>query len=96
MYPAWRELGAAHVVSGFVPPPQVADLLAHWTALALKRIDQGGWSRTAAPESETKPWGWLADYLGDPDSPEWSTRSIARSATARFPTDGLPETAVQP
>lgn len=61
-----RELGATHVFSGFVPPPVVADLLARWIALAQWGIDHAGWSRTPSPATETDPWSWLSDYLGDP------------------------------
>jgi hypothetical protein len=89
-----RELGATHVVSGFVPPPRVAELMARWIALALKRIDKGGWSRTAVPESDTKPWGWLADYLGDPDSPDDCTRHSLEARRPRLAMDGFPEVAM--
>jgi len=62
-----RELGATHVVSGFVPPPYVAALLARWIALAERHIERDGWSRTSFPESQSSRWGWLAAYLGDSD-----------------------------
>ena len=75
-----RELGATHVVSGFVPPPRVAELLARWIALALQRIDKSGWSRTAVPESQTEPWGWLADYL--------ETRTLLTTALETPPKPG--------
>jgi hypothetical protein len=58
-----RELGATYAVSGFVPPPVVADLLTRWVALAVHRIERDGWSRTSFPETETEPWSWLADLL---------------------------------
>ena len=58
-----RELGATYAVSGFVPPPVVADLLTRWVALAARRIERDGWSRTSFPETETEPWSWLADLL---------------------------------
>ncbi len=61
-----RELGATHVASGFVPPPFVASLLARWIELAGRQIERDGWSRTSFPETETEPWAWLADFLGDP------------------------------
>jgi hypothetical protein len=64
-----RELGATHVESGFVPPPVVAALVARWIVLADRRIDRDGWSRNSTPESAKSPWGWLADYLGDPERP---------------------------
>jgi hypothetical protein len=46
-----RELGATHVLSGFVPPPEVAVLLSRWILLARRQIDRGGWSRISCPES---------------------------------------------
>jgi hypothetical protein len=58
-----RDLGATYAVSGFVPPPVVADLLTRWVALAVRRIERDGWSRTSFPETETEPWSWLADLL---------------------------------
>jgi DNA-binding NarL/FixJ family response regulator len=58
-----RELGATHVVSGFVPPPVVADLLARWIALAERDIKRSGWSQTSFPESQSDTWGWLDEYL---------------------------------
>jgi hypothetical protein len=62
-----RELGATHVVSGFLPPPIVAGLLTRWIDLAKRRIACDGWSRNGAADSGNGPWGWLAAYLGDPD-----------------------------
>ena len=47
-----RELGATHVLSGFVPPPQVAGLLIRWIALARRRVERDGWSRTSSPEKD--------------------------------------------
>ena len=46
-----RELGAAHVLSGFVPPPEVAELLTRWVLLAQRQIERGGWSRNSSSES---------------------------------------------
>ena len=46
-----RELGATHVLSGFVPPPEVASLLTRWILLALRQSERAGWSRTSSPES---------------------------------------------
>ncbi len=91
-----RELGATHVVSGFMPPPRVAELLARWIALALHRIDQRGWSRTAAPESEMKPWGWLADYLGDPGSSDMSSYHSLEAVRPHVPTECLSDIPVHP
>jgi len=76
-----RELGATYAVSGFVPPPVVADLLTRWVALAARRIERDGWSRTSFPETETEPWSWLADLL---------EYQIGAGATAQPPQpDGL-------
>ena len=61
-----RELGATHVFSGFVAPPVIADLIAHWIGAARQGIDLAGWSRTSFPDTQTDPWSWLSDYLGDP------------------------------
>jgi hypothetical protein len=47
-----RELGAAHVLSGVVPPPVVAELLARWLPLALHRAEADGWAPDRDPEPE--------------------------------------------
>ena len=60
-----RELGATHVASGFVPPPEVAALMARWIAQAQRHIERAGWSRTSFSESESSEWGWLTAYLKD-------------------------------
>ncbi len=46
-----RELGATLVLSGFVPPPEVARLLSRWILFARRQIDRGGWSRISCSES---------------------------------------------
>jgi len=53
-----RELGAAHVLVGVVPPPAVAGLLARWVPLAQHRSESDGWAR--APEPEPEPWDRFA------------------------------------
>jgi hypothetical protein len=63
-----REMGAVHVVSGFVPPPVVASLLRRWVKLAFAQVEHGGWSKTLVPDPEFEPWGWLEPYLADPAS----------------------------
>jgi hypothetical protein len=45
-----RELGATHVLCGFVPPPDVAGLLLRWIVLSRRRIERDGWSRTSETE----------------------------------------------
>jgi hypothetical protein len=74
-----RELGATHVVSGFVPPPVIAELIARWIALARRSLEQTGWSRTTFPPTETEPWSWLSEYLGEPEDHD-GTRSTALPA----------------
>ena len=49
--PLARELGATFVLSGFVPPPEVARLLTHWILLARRQIEHAGWSRLSCSES---------------------------------------------
>ena len=61
-----RELGATQVFSGFVPPPIVAELLSRWIEFAQRGIERSGWSRSQFPETQTDPWNWLSDYLGEP------------------------------
>lgn len=60
-----RELGATHVVSGFVPPPDVAELIDRWIALTLREIPQQGWSHTAPINSPLNADEWIASILGD-------------------------------
>jgi hypothetical protein len=45
-----RELGASHVLSGYVPPPYVASLVLRWISLAQRRIARDGWSQTSDPD----------------------------------------------
>ncbi len=61
-----RELGATHVIAGFVPPPVVASLLRRWVKSAQSPIKHRGWSRALTPDPESEPWSWLAPYLADP------------------------------
>ncbi len=62
-----RELGATHVFSGAVPPPEVAQLLSRWIDLASTRASRDGWSRDDDHDSTTARWGWLTPYLkGNP------------------------------
>jgi hypothetical protein len=80
-----RELGATHVASGFVPPPFVARLVARWVEQARRQIECGGWSRSTFPETQTDPWAWLTEFLGDaelsyntistPNTHSWTDRS---------------------
>jgi hypothetical protein len=85
-----RELGATHVASGYVPPPFVASLLARWIELAQRRIERDGWSRTSFPKTETEPWGWLADFLGNTHCLHAIPTPIPRSPVAPSQADGQP------
>ena len=49
-----RELGATLVISGWTPPPNVAELLARWLTLARSRSERDGWSIPV--EREPEPW----------------------------------------
>lgn len=60
-----RELGATHVVKGFIPPPRVAELLSRWIELARNQLDRNGWSRTSFPPTQTEPWAWITELLDD-------------------------------
>ena len=46
-----RELGATHVISGFVPPPEVAELIDRWITLASEEGERQGWSRPLSDDS---------------------------------------------
>ena len=39
------------MLSGFVPPPEVAGLLLRWILLARRQIERDGWSRISYSES---------------------------------------------
>jgi hypothetical protein len=60
-----RELGATHVLAGFVPPPVVASLIDRWIGLAVQEQSRQGWSRPLPADSLLDPDGWLDDILGD-------------------------------
>ena len=60
-----RELGAAQVISGFVPPPEVANLLDRWIKLAVTQIEREGWSRSLPVEVPIDPESWLESTLVD-------------------------------
>lgn len=61
-----RELGAARVLSGPIPPPFVADLLGRWLCLARRRAEESGWQGPPARATEPEPWNWLAPWLNPP------------------------------
>ncbi len=47
-----REFGATHVISGWAPPPDVANLIQTWLPLARTRTQRSGWSIPIEPEPE--------------------------------------------
>ncbi len=61
-----RELGATHVRSGFVPPPEVAGLIDRWVTLARRDLELAGWSRGTPRGSTAEPWGWPSECLDLP------------------------------
>jgi DNA-binding NarL/FixJ family response regulator len=64
-----RELGATHVCSGFVPPPEVARLIDRWIALAAEKSDHAGWSRPLETDALSEFLESLDPSLGIPHSP---------------------------
>ena len=60
-----RELGATHVISGFVPPPEVACLIDRWITLADLQTDRAGWSRPMTTDTPLDPEEWLQIAAGD-------------------------------
>ena len=60
-----RELGATEVISGFVPPPEVACRIDRWISLAAVQIDREGWSRPLPADSPLESESWLETALSD-------------------------------
>jgi hypothetical protein len=54
-----KELGATHVISGFVPPPEVAAHLDRWIGLAAEQAEREGWSRSVTIGVPLDAEGWL-------------------------------------
>ena len=54
-----RELGATHVISGFVPPPEVAELIDRWILLASSSAESEGWSKRQTTESPPGVESWF-------------------------------------
>ncbi|MEO6809246.1 MAG: hypothetical protein ABI353_09070 [Isosphaeraceae bacterium] len=48
--PIARELGATHVLTGVINPPDVMALLARWVPLARRRAEADGWVKIPLPE----------------------------------------------
>ena len=66
-----RELGATQVVSGFAPPPEVAELVARWVALAATETECGGWSRPFPVDPAKHPMEWIDGLIVEAaDAPE--------------------------
>jgi DNA-binding NarL/FixJ family response regulator len=64
-----RELGATCVRSGFVPPPEVAQLLERWIALAVDQTAREGWSRPLPAHSPGDVEFWFALATTEENSP---------------------------
>jgi hypothetical protein len=58
-----RELGATHVLSGPVTPPEVTHLIARWLPLAQRQAESDGWSSAPKGTPEPEPWNWLGSLL---------------------------------
>jgi hypothetical protein len=54
-----RELGATRVISGFVPPPEVACVIDRWITLAELQTERAGWSRPITADTPLDPEEWL-------------------------------------
>ncbi len=61
-----RELGATHVISGFVPPPEVAVLVDRWITLADGKTARAGWSRPLLAATPLDLDEWLQIAGGNP------------------------------
>ena len=58
-----RALGASHRISGFVPPTEVAELLARWVLLAAEETDRQGWSRPLPADPARQPLAWIDELI---------------------------------
>ena len=57
------------MISGFVPPPEVARLIDRWISLAVEQIQREGWSRSLTAESPKDSESWLDRVLSDQTEP---------------------------
>jgi hypothetical protein len=62
--------------------------------LAQRHIARDGWSRTSFPKTETEPWAWLADFLGNPHCLPAIPKPTARKPMAPSQVDEGPRGAV--
>jgi DNA-binding NarL/FixJ family response regulator len=60
-----RELGATHVISGFVPPTEVACLIDRWIILADRQTESAGWSRPMTTDTPLDPEEWIQSTVGN-------------------------------
>ena len=58
-----RALGATHVISGQVTPPEVARLLSRWERLARERTLKAGWLAPPPESTEPEPWNWISAII---------------------------------
>lgn len=58
-----RALGATHLISGFVPPPEVAALLARWIRIAAEETARQGWSRPLPADPSRQPLAWIDEVI---------------------------------
>jgi DNA-binding NarL/FixJ family response regulator len=73
-----RELGATHVISGFVPPPVVASLIDRWITLAAAQTQREGWSRNLTDEAPFDAESWLESaFLERGEKPGNGSSSIS-------------------
>jgi hypothetical protein len=76
-----RELGATCVISGFVPPPEVARLVDRWIDLAVRASGRGEWARPLAANSPRSADDWLETVLS-----ESLLSGVSDEPTGRTPT----------
>ncbi len=83
-----RELGATHLISGFVPPPEVAALLLRWVGLAGEETDREGWSRPLPADPSRNPLEWIDGLIAEAQQ---SVSPVPPQSPARDESWSLPE-----
>lgn len=58
-----RALGASHLISGFAPPPEVAELLGRWIRIAADETARQGWSRPLPADPTRQPLAWIDELV---------------------------------